>query len=58
MQLIICSRILNQFQNWILRELVPLWVLVVPTLSSYTILAWVMRVKLSLGSLLCIRASW
>ena len=39
---------LNQLYNWILRELVFLWVIVVPTLSSYTLLAWVIRVKLTL----------
>ena len=30
----------------------------VPTLSSYTLLAWIMRVKLAIGSLLCLRAFW
>ena len=34
-QLILFSGILNQLQNWIMRELEILWVLVVPTLSSY-----------------------
>ena len=30
---------LNQLQNWIMKELVPLWVLMMPALSSYTLLA-------------------
>ena len=47
---------LNQLQNWIMREPILVGVLVVPALSSYTLLAWVMSVKLALGSLLCIRA--
>ena len=54
--MIICSGMLNQLQNWILRELVPLWVPVVPALSSYILLARIMRIELTLGSLLCMRA--
>ena len=29
-----------------------------PTMSSYTLLAWAMRVGLALGSLLCIKTFW
>ena len=43
---------LNQPQNWILRELVLLWVPVVFALSSYTVLTRIMgvgsRMKLSI----------
>ena len=46
---------LNQLQNWIMGDLVLLWVLVVPTLSSYVMMTWFMRVGLGLGPLLCIR---
>ena len=51
MQLIIYSVVFNQLQNWILREPVLLYVPMVPDLSSYTLLAWIMRVKLAIGSL-------
>ena len=37
MQLIFFSKMLNQIQNWILRELVLLWVLMVLVVSLYTI---------------------
>ena len=53
---ILFVRMLNQLQTWILREPVLLWVLVVPTLSSYTMMAWFMRVRLALGSFLFIKA--
>ena len=47
-----CSEMLNQPQNWILRELVLLWVPVVFALSSYTVLTRIMgvgsRMKLSI----------
>ena len=58
LQLILFSGMLNQLQNWILKELVLLWVLVVPTLSSYTMMTWFMRIELALGSFLCIRTYW
>ena len=58
MHLILYIEMLNQLQNWILRDPVLLWVLVVLTLSSYTILTWFIRVGLTLGSLLCIRVFW
>ena len=57
-QLILYSGMLNQIQNWIMREPVFLWVLMVPALSSYILLARIMRVGLALGSLLYIRTFW
>ena len=57
-QLILCSRILNLLQNWILRKPVFLWVPVALAKSSYTLLAWVIRVKFVLCSLLCIQIVW
>ena len=57
-QLILYSGMLNHLQNWILKEPILLWVTVVPTLSSYAMLAWIMKVGLTLGSLLCIRVFW
>ena len=39
--MILYSGMLNQLQNCIMRELVLLWVVVVPVLSSYTLLAWI-----------------
>ena len=33
-----CSGMLNQLQNWIMRELVLLWVPMVPTLNSYAMM--------------------
>ena len=57
-QLILYSGMLNQLQNWIMREPVFLRVPVVLALSSYTLLVRVMRVELALGSLLCIRVFW
>ena len=57
MQLILFSEMLNQLQNWIMREPVLLWV-VVPALSSYIMMVWFMMVELAFGSLLCIRAFW
>ena len=56
--LILYSKMLNQLQNWIMKELVLLWVPMVPSVSSHTLLAWVIGVGLALGSLLCIRAFW
>ena len=48
----LCSEMLNQRQNWIMRELVLLWVLLVFALSSYTVLTRIMgvgsRMKLSI----------
>ena len=49
--LILCNGMLNQLQNWILRQLVHLWILMLPALSSYTMLAWFIRVGLTLSSL-------
>ena len=57
-QLILYSGMLNQIQNWIMREPIFSWVLVVPALSSYILLARIMRVGLALGSLLYIRTFW
>ena len=56
MKFILFSGILNQLQNWILREPILLRVLLVFDLSSYTMITWFMRVGLALGSLLCIRS--
>ena len=53
--LILDSGMLNQLQNWILSEPILLWVPMVPTQNSNTLLAWVMRVEMTLGSLLYIR---
>ena len=39
-----------------MRKSVLLWVLMVPTLSLYTMVIGLMRVGLVLGSLLCIKA--
>ena len=58
MQLILFSRMLNQLQNWILRELILLWVLVVLVLNSYTMIARFIRIELVIGSFLCITAFW
>ena len=58
MQLILFNGMLNQLQNWILRKSVLLWVPMVLTLSSYTVMTWFMRVGLALASFLCIRAFW
>ena len=57
-QLILFSGILNQLHNWILREPILLWVPMVPILSSYTMMTRFMRVGLTLGSFLCIKAFW
>ena len=53
--LILYGEILNQLQNCIMRESVLLLVLVVPALSLYNLLTRVMRIKLALGSVSCIR---
>ena len=58
MELIIFSGMLNQLQNWIWRELVLLWVLVVLALNSYTMMTRFIMVKLTLGFFLCIRVFW
>ena len=58
MQLIFFSKMLNQIQNWILRELVLLWVLMVLVVSLYTMMTQFMRDRLVLGSLLCIKEFW
>ena len=58
MQLILFSGILNQLYNWILREPVLLWFLVVPALSSYTMMTQFIRIELALSSFLCIKVFW
>ena len=58
MKLILFNGMLNQLQNWIMREPILLRVLIVPTLNLYTMMTQFMRVGLSLDSLLCIRAFW
>ena len=52
-QFILFIRMLNQLHNQILRESVLLWVPMVPTLSSYTMITWFMIVGLTISSLLC-----
>ena len=47
---------LNQLQNWIMRKLVLLRVLMVPAFSSYTMMTSFMRVELTLSLFLCIKA--
>ena len=58
MQLILFNGMLNQLQNWILREPVLLGVSVVLTLSSYTMMTWFMRIGLAPSSFLCIGSFW
>ena len=53
-QLILFSGMLNQLQNWIMKELILLWVPIVPILSSYTMMTWFIMVGLVLSSFLCI----
>ena len=45
-------------QNWIKRESILLWFLVVTSLNSYTMMTQFTRVRLGLGSLLWVRAFW
>ena len=57
-QLIFYSEMLNQLQNWILREPVLSYGSSAPCLISYTLMTQFMKVGLTLCSLMCIRAFW
>ena len=58
MKLILYSEMLSQFENLILKDPVLLWVLMVPALSSYSLITHIIRVGWVFSSLLCIRAFW
>ena len=58
MQFIPFSGMLNQLQKLILRGSILLWVPMVLSLSSYTMMMQFLGVGLTLGLLLCIMAFW